>query len=176
MMLSHKSMLDLWIYLEPMCGEANSTDSALDHYNISGLGQWTVKKKKRYQNWWKDKKEVETPSPHVFGPLIGELRVHGSLGFERACGYRAAYRHLEIAQGCPVPLWPPSRQNSARSGSWCCGTEPCSDPCLDYPHDSREGKSTFKSKGRNCGQFFFSCTYYYYSLVQYILILALEKI
>lgn len=58
---------------------------------------------KRYREL-KKTKEVEARSPRVFGPLIGCLRVHGSLAFERACGYRAAYRHLETAQDCPEPL------------------------------------------------------------------------
>lgn len=45
----------------------------------------------------------EEPS-HGLALLVGELRVRGSLAFERACGCRVACRRLKIAQGCLVPL------------------------------------------------------------------------
>jgi len=72
-----------------------------------------------------------------------ELKVRGSLVSGKDYDCRAACRHLEIAQGCPVLLWQLHHQSSARSGPGRCSTQPCSDPRSDYLCGSREGKGSF---------------------------------
>lgn len=69
--------------------------------------------------------------------LADEVTVRGSSVSGKACDCRGACKHLEIAQDCPEPPWPQSRQNNATPvpGRW--GTGLCSDPCWGFPYGSR---------------------------------------